>query len=108
MAPRLQLQTLLENLNGGDTDPDKKLRVYFQPPPNVKMTYPCIIYKRDTADTKFADNEPYTHTKRYQVIVVDSNPDSDIPDKVAMLPLCIFSRFYTADNLNHDVFNLFF
>ena len=72
------------------------------------MQYPCILYKRDSADSKFADNEPYRHTKRYQVTVIDQDPDSDIPDKIAGLPLCVFDRFYTADNLNHDVFNLFF
>lgn len=101
MAPRLQLQTLFKELLGS-------ANVYFQPPPNIQMKYPCIIYRRDNVDTIYADNSPYRHRKRYQVTVVDPNPDSDIPDKVAALPLCSFDRFYTADNLNHDVFNLFF
>lgn len=96
---RLLLQSRLE----GITD-----HVYFQKPPNVGMQYPCILYKRDDVDEKFADNEPYRRTKRYQVTVIDPDPDSLIPDVVAKLPLCSFDRFYTADNLNHDVFNLFF
>lgn len=99
MAPRLQLQSLLEEIT--DT-------VYFQPPANVSLTYPCIIYKRDSARTEFADNEPYSRMTRYQVTVIDKNPDSELPDKVAALPMCLFDRFYTADNLNHDVFNIFF
>lgn len=99
MAPRLELQALLEELAPN---------VYFQPPANVQMQYPCIVYKRDYAQTRFADNSPYSHTKRYMVTVIDRDPDSAIPDQVAALPLCIFNRFYTADNLNHDVFNLFF
>lgn len=82
--------------------------VYFQPPPTIQMTYPCIIYNRDDRDTAFADNQPYKHKKRYQVTVVDSNPDSDLPEKVAALSLCSYERFFTADNLNHDVYNLFF
>lgn len=98
---RLALQQLLESLLGSE-------QVYFQPPTNIQMQYPCIIYKRDTAITQFADNDPYRHTKRYQVTVVDRNPDSEIPDKVAMLPMCLFDRFYTAGNLNHDVFDLYF
>lgn len=72
------------------------------------MQYPCIIYKRDYMDTKFSNNKPYKHKKRYQVIVVDADPDSVIHEKVAALPLCSYDRFYTADNLNHDVYNLFF
>jgi len=101
MAQRTELQTLLEQLLGSDN-------VYFQPPTNVVLKYPCIVYKRDLAQTDFADNSPYRYNKRYQVTVIDPNPDSEIPDKVAALPLCLFIRFYTADNLNHDVFNLFF
>jgi hypothetical protein len=98
---RLELQSLLEELLGSD-------QVYFQPPTNIIMTYPCIVYHRDTANTQFSDNNPYRHTKRYQVTVIDRNPDSEIPDKVAKLPMCLFNRFFTAGNLNHDVFNLYY
>lgn len=99
MAPRLQLQSLLETL----TD-----NVYFQPPTNVKLRYPCIIYEWDDAESEFANNVPYHVTKRYQVTVIDRNPDSTLPDQLTALPMCTFNRFYTADDLNHVVFNLFF
>lgn len=101
MGLRTDLQTILEVILGTD-------KVYFQPPSNVKMVYPCILYKRVNTDTQFADNSPYRHTKHYQVSVIDQNPDSLIPDKVAELPLCSHTQFYTADNLNHDVFDLYF
>ena len=84
------------------------VKVYFQPPPNLEMTYPCIRYERDSAETQFASNRPYRYTKRYQVMVIDRNSDSPIPDKIAALPMCTFDRWYAAENLNHDVFNLFF
>jgi hypothetical protein len=99
MAPRLQLHQLLETFVDN---------VYFQPPENVKLKYPCIIYKRDFAETEFADNAPYNHTLRYMVTVIDRDPDSDIPGKVASIPMSLFNRFYTADNLNHDVYSVFF
>lgn len=101
MGQRLELQELLEQTLGSD-------KVYFQPPANVKLQYPCIVYQRDPAKTEFADNKPYRYTKRYQVTVIDRNPDSLIPDRVAFLPMCTFDRFYAADNLNHDVFTIFF
>lgn len=82
--------------------------VYFQPPEGLQMVYPCIVYQRDYADTKFADNGVYSHDKRYQVTVIDRDPDSDIPNKVAALPKCLFSRFFAADQLNHDIYNLYF
>jgi hypothetical protein len=72
------------------------------------MQYPCIVYLRDDANTKFAGNAPYTYRVRYQVTVIDTNPDSQIPNRVAGLPMCVYDRFYIADNLNHDVFTLYF
>jgi hypothetical protein len=99
MGQRLQLHQLLETFTPN---------VYFQPPNNVQLKYPCIIYKRDFADVKFADGNPYNRTIRYMVTIIDQNPDSEIPSKVALLPMCLFNRFYTADNLNHDVYNLYF
>jgi len=99
MGQRLQLHQLLETFVDN---------VYFQPPANIHLIYPCIIYKRDFADTKFADDIPYNHRLRYMVTVVDRDPDSDIPGKVASIPMSLFNRFYTADDLNHDVYTVFF
>lgn len=101
MAQRLDLQAILVGILGSGN-------VYFQPPNGLKMQYPCIVYKRDDSLTEFAANKPYKYRKQYLVTVIDRDPDSLIPDKVAALPLCVFDRFYTADNLNHDVYKLFF
>ena len=101
MAPRLELQALLRSILGSNN-------VYFQPPPSLKMQYPCIVYSRDDRDTRHANNQAYAHRIAYQVTVIDRNKDSLIPDKVADLPLCEFQRAFPADNLNHDVYKLFF
>ncbi|UUG69260.1 tail terminator [Arthrobacter phage ScienceWizSam] len=82
--------------------------VYFQQPPSKGMTYPCIVYKRDAESTDHANNSVYRSKKRYQVEVIDRNPDSEIPDAVSKLPYCRFARFFVVDNLNHDVYNLYF
>lgn len=104
MAPdprRRMLQTVLEGiLESGN--------VYFQPTNNIYLSYPCIVYALDDIDSLRADNIGYKNTKRYSVTVIDENPETEIPDKIAALPLCGFERFFIADNLNHYVFNLFF
>lgn len=103
MDRRLLLhQKLLECL------PDESQHCYFQPPENLKMVYPCIRYEREFADTQYADNLPYAHAKRYRVTVITLDPDSDIADKVKQLPYTSFQRFFVADDLNHDVFNVYF
>ena len=99
---RLDLQKVLLDLVGSP------IKVYFQPPSTVKMTYPCVVYSRSNATTKSADNIPYLRMKRYQVTVIDADPDSIIPEKIEALPMCTFDRQFTADNLYHDVFSLYF
>ena len=42
------------------------------------------------------------------VTVIDSDPDSKIVNRVSMLPYCYFDRHYVQDNLNHDVFEIYF
>src|SRR3954468_467771 len=99
MASRLNLQLLLEGITE---------HVYFQPPANILMQYPCIRYERDNSNVKHAGNIPYTHHKRYQVTVIDRNPDSELPDIVEKLPFCSIDRYFASENLNHYVFTLFF
>lgn len=99
MAQRALLQTLLETL----TD-----NVYFQPPRTVNIQYPCIIYRRNSANTRHADNRPYNYAQRYQVMIIDKDPDSAIVSKVASLPTSAFDRYYATEGLNHDVFNVYF
>ena len=104
--PRTELQTILEGLFEGMEDVEA--HVYFQPPTNFQMQYPCIVYKREDSLTRYADDKKYMHAKRYQVTVIDRDPDTELPDKVEELPLCGFDRFFPADGLNHYVFTLYF
>lgn len=99
MGARTDLQMVLEGIT---------TNVYFQPPPNVMMSYPCIVYTRSNGDTIFADNMPYSIETRYTITVIDKNPDSEIPPKIAALCKCIYDRHYISENLNHDVFSIYF
>ena len=101
MASRLNLQTELEVILGSRN-------VYYQPPESVKMKYPAIVYSRKNIDNIFADDTVYTQNHAYELTVIDPNPDSEIVMKVSTLPACTFDRHYTADNLNHDVFRLYY
>jgi hypothetical protein len=99
MGRREDLQSLLETLLGSEN-------VYFQPPTNVQMQYPCITYKRNRITPAFADNVPYRLTTQYLVTVIDRDPDTAVIEKIAALPMCLHNRFFTKNQLNHDVFVL--
>lgn len=72
------------------------------------MAYPAIVYKRDLANVQFGDNAPYRRTVRYSVTHIRREPNSVVYDKLADLPMSSYERFFTAGNLNHDVFNIYF
>ncbi len=99
--PREALQTVLESLLGSRN-------VYFQPPESIKLDYPCIVYERSGIRADSANNRPYLKRKRYTVTCIDGDPDSEIPDKLLELKYCSFDRHFISDNLNHDVFTLYF
>lgn len=100
MERRLELQAILEGILGSRN-------VYFQPPTGMKLSYPCIVYDRDRIETVHANNLPYRHSKRYSVTVIYTDPDSNLPDAVAALPMCSHDRYFTNDNLHHDVFTIY-
>lgn len=101
MGQRIDLHNLLRGLLGSD-------KVYFQPPPDFRMEYPCILYNLERIHIGSADNRTYRTEKQYLLTVIDSNPDSLIPQKVAELPRCSYDRHFKTSNLIHDVFTIIF
>lgn len=102
MDRRLKLQSILEAILGSPED------VHFQPPENVKMRYPSIVYGVDGLRAQHADNLPYGQKVEYQVTVIHRDPDNDIWRKVGNLPMCRMNRTSKVDNLNHYYFTLYF
>lgn len=83
--------------------------VYYQPPASVSMKYPCIKYSLSGIDVDHADDRNYKNTRQYSVIVIDRNPDSEIPESILNhFKMCRFDRGYTSENLNHFVFTLYY
>lgn len=81
--------------------------VYYQPPTNLTMVYPCIVYSRSNIDNKHGDNLIYAQDYIYSVTVVSKNPDEPIADLASRLPGCKFNRTYVADGLNHYTYTIY-
>lgn len=83
-------------------------KVYFQPPESIKLTYPCIIYKFMGVSTLHADNIKYKNAKRYEVTLIDKNPDSAFYEALLELAYCSFDRTFVNDNLHHYVYTIYY
>lgn len=82
--------------------------VYFQPPSNMTIAYPAIIYKRRDINKLRANNKTYRLDSSYDVTVIDKNPDSPIASKLLELDYCEFDRQFITDGLNHVSFIIYY
>lgn len=105
MASRLELHAELCEVLGSKN-------VYFQTPENIKMQYDpngAIRYKLSDKNLKRANNKIYLSTNQYEGVLITKDPDTTIPDKLlARFEMCSFGRPYTADNLNHYPFTIYY
>lgn len=102
MANRLELHEEFCDILGNRN-------AYFQPPASIKLNYPCIVYSISSVNKQNANDKMYKSMNEYKVVVIDSDPDSEIPNKIiAHFPMCRFDRAYTSDNLNHSALSLYY
>lgn len=83
--------------------------VWYQPPENLKLKYPCILFELSNALIDYADNNPYQITKRYTVTLITKTADNhEYVDQLLNLPMCTFDREFINEGLVHDVFTIYF
>lgn len=82
--------------------------VYFQPPENMLIEYPCIIYERHDINNIHADDDVYIQPCRYRIIVIDFDPDSIIVERMSKFKTARHMNHYVSDKLNHDTFEIYY
>lgn len=81
--------------------------IYFQPPSNIRMAYPAIIYSLKDVN-KFLANDSVFHVEySYEVIAVSLDPDDPMLEKLSSIPTSFFDRSYISDGLYHTVFSIY-
>lgn len=85
-------------------------QVYYQPPETIKIKYPAIIYDLYRINQRFADDSNYRVMPGYSITIIDRSTDLDWVDRMlTTFPrYCSLERSYTADNLVHYSFILFY
>lgn len=107
MASRLKLHD--EFIDLLETRDEVEKRVYFQPPQSVLMKYRCIRYSKSENNLLCADDRVYRNVNRYDGVVIDYDPDCDIPDKMLeRFQMCSLGRPYVVDNLHHFPFTIYY
>lgn len=82
---------------------------YFEPPANVRMQYPCVVYSRSGIYDTRADDLKYLKRQRFSVTVIDTNPDTEWPQMILdHFPYARFDRPFSADRLAHYVISVYY
>lgn len=101
MAERKGLDNRLREILGSDN-------VYFNPPESIKLKYPCIVYNLDNKELVKADNINYLKHNYYNVTLIHPDPVNKIQDMLIELPYCQWVSYYSADDLNHYRYQIYY
>ena len=82
--------------------------VWFQPPDNVQLTYPCIIYEMTDSSNQYADDNAYNVFVTYNVMYITDDPDNieEILSKIMAIPYATFIRTQIVEGLYHLYFDI--
>lgn len=102
MNRRPELDPIFKRLIGNDN-------VYFQPPEDLKMSYPCIRYKLSDIKQTKSNNSLYTHTQGYDVVYITREPDSRLVDDILKeFEMISFQNVMVVNNLYHYRYRLYY
>ena len=82
---------------------------YFQPPSNIQLIYPCIVYHKNSKDIMNANNGKYLSTQEYRLTLIEKKADSPLADAIEnSFNHCSITGYYVMDGLNHTTLNLYY
>lgn len=82
--------------------------VYFQPPESLKIQYPCVVYSLASFYEPKADNMTYHRKRVYDMVYITKDPDDPMIETLADLQFCSMKKPYTADNLHHYPYTIYY
>ena len=90
--------------------------VYFEPPQNIIMQFPCAVIRMGTISSRSANNRVYKLNNSYELIYIRRQFDDPMVNKILVgdseheppFSMIRHIRHYTADGLHHDLYKLYF
>lgn len=82
-------------------------RVYFQPPENLKIGYPAVVFHLSKVKLDHADDVPYKGAREYSVTLISKEPEPEVLDEILKIPYTTLDTTYISDGMNHFVFTTY-
>lgn len=100
---RIEFHNILKTIMGGNN-----AHVYYRPPENSKIEYPCIIYNRANIEQQYASNISYFRKRCYRVTLCDKAADSQYIDALLDIPTCRYLNHTEAEGISNDTFEIYY
>nr|DAE96127.1 MAG TPA: tail completion protein [Caudoviricetes sp.] len=82
-------------------------RVYFQPPENLKLGYPAVVFHLTKIKVDHADDIPYKGAREYMITLITKDPEPDALEEILKIPYTTLDSTYQSDGMNHFVFTTY-
>lgn len=82
-------------------------RVYFQPPENLKIEYPAVVFHLSKIEIDHGSDVPYKGAKEYSVTLITKDPEPNVIDEILKIPYSSLDTSYISDGMNHFVFTVY-
>ena len=79
-------------------------RVYFQPPENLKLGYPAVVFHLTKIKVDHADDLTYKGAREYMITLITKDPEPDALEEILKIPYTTLDSTYQSDGMNHFVF----
>lgn len=101
MKTKEEVGDLLEGVLGNSN-------VYFQPPTNIKLKYPCMVYKFVTPKVDRAGNMPYIVTGHWEVHHMYKDPDNSLVEKMLFAsPFVAHDNNIVSEGVYNDYYTIY-
>lgn len=103
MSKRMLIrQILTEAIRKSNED----YKLFYNPLSDDKLTYPCIIYKRDGIRQRHADNIRYHTHEVYQITIIDKRVETPILPYLLDNQYCVYENEFIVDNMRHTILKI--
>ena len=81
------------------------IKIYYEPPESIKLTYPCAIMSRGNIQFADANNYKYLKTVRYSLTYITKTINDPLADTIAEYDHMVHGDSYTSDHLYHHTYS---
>lgn len=83
--------------------------VYYQPPSNIVMKYPCAVLNKIKGFKNFSNDSSYLKIQAYSLTLIEFDPDSSKANDIEEhFEYCEVGQYFSVDGLNHTTLTLYY